>query len=198
MEKQPGDFTDDGNTDVKGCEDATENPFDVFCLFCSYFEPIGEVTELGREFVQTDCCHRREDVSEGFLDRFQHRSDTLEDILDAIEECLAPTELLPARQNLVALLGRLTNKAVDGVGESSEQRTGLIEVAKDDRPSLGPPRTGRFLSGIDQLGEGLDLGGSIDGRLGLLLDGIDLSVAETLCGQLCSGEIPGKLLQGPG
>ena len=96
-------------------EDASESLSKLSCSFRSYFELFSELSEPGRKLIETDRSHGREDVPEGVLDGLDDRKKGVKGILQAREERIAPSKVLPALEHRVSSLSLLPNESIDDV-----------------------------------------------------------------------------------
>ena len=105
-----------------------KSPPEIVCCILSYFELRHEVSESDRQSNQILGRCGREDLSERFRNRLQNGLQCLEPVDNAVDDRLAPAEILPSLEKPIERSERVLDHRAQDVVNTREQILGLGEV----------------------------------------------------------------------
>src|SRR5437868_3529359 len=138
----------------------------------------------------------RENIPERGLDRVHYVSKGGERVVQSINKRRSTSKLSPTLKELVKIVNRNSQRIFCRCMNRAEQLSSCTKIAKYSLEDGSPSRGNFLLQRLLELSEGLDVGCSMISHRSLRLNGLDLSIAETLSFQLSLGHIASKLLQG--
>ena len=87
----------------------------------------------------------RKNITKGFCDRLDNRSDPLKRVLERLDQLGSTAKVFPSLKYRITSIRLPINKSADHLAKTSPQFLGFFKVTKEDLPCVGPTGARSFL-----------------------------------------------------